>query len=158
MAVRGPKAQGRYQFSAEKHGGRWSLTGGRLDVGEQELDVLACLADAAAAPPAGRPGAAGGGVVERAVTPLQLLDELGPKCAGGDWNQCYVIAELYARGQGVTKDPVLAKAYLEKACRAGLAKGQPAMCQLAATVYDQGKEVPRDPAAAAYFRGLLSRH
>jgi hypothetical protein len=42
MTVRGPRGKGLYDFSAEKHGGVWSLTSGSLHVGDKTVDVLAC--------------------------------------------------------------------------------------------------------------------
>lgn len=59
LPVRGDTARGRYAYSAEKHGGEWTLTGAWLEVDGTDIDIATC-ATATAAPAAtpGKPPAA----------------------------------------------------------------------------------------------------
>jgi hypothetical protein len=135
MGVRGSKTEGEYLFNAEKHNGNWSLTGARLVVGGQTINIGACVAGSQSA---GLPGA----------TNNQTVSFLAGRCDAGEEAMCWALAEMHV----ASKDLGSAAHYYMKACDQGLARGSNAFCTMAAGRYDDGKLMPRDPERAESFR------
>ncbi len=104
----GDRAGGTLSFDLEKHGGKWMMTRGVLDVNDgsvnDQVDVHACI-------------------TRRNETPEKMIQTTAARCAGGDAGACLTVGAIYEKGHGVVADAKRAVEFYQKACDLGLKAG-----------------------------------
>lgn len=106
LPVSGAHASGRFEYTAEIHGNRITLTSGTLFVGKQMVDVQLCnTPDEVPATPPIADAAAG----------------MDRRCEAGEPGACIALGYMFEMGTGVPRDAARARNSYDRACRMGLA-------------------------------------
>lgn len=135
----------RYGTELDRSGGH--LTGSRagiLGLYTASLDCRPGLLGMRITPDTIMPGGAEMAAAASAPNLSNLVPYLNRACGNGETQSCYRLAQLYGRGEGVTRDPIRAAALFDRVCTAGEMSG----CLDLALLVDAGDGTTRDPARA----------